>query len=95
MYFPQAIIGHTLKIHYMQNNEHQEFFVTSDTNNISIGISTLIEAQEKAELLKSMLAAANVPYIDAENRGSYAYDINPRMDKNRNIMGLIPRNKLA
>ena len=61
-----AIIGHTLKIHYMQNNEHQEFFVTLDTDDLSFLISTLIEAQEKAELLKSMLAAANVPYIDAE-----------------------------
>jgi hypothetical protein len=61
-----AIIVHTLKIHYIQNNEHKEFFVTLDTEDISFMIDTLIRAQEKEESLKSILTAANVPYIDAE-----------------------------
>ena len=61
-----AIIVHTLKIHYIQNNQHKEFFVALDTEDISFLIDTLIRAQEKEETLKAILAAANVPYIDAE-----------------------------
>jgi hypothetical protein len=61
-----AIIVHTLKIHYIQNNQHKEFFVALDTEDISFLIDTLIRAQEKEEILKAILAAANVPYIDAE-----------------------------
>jgi len=61
-----AIIVHTLKIHYIQNNQHKEFFVALNTEDISFLIDTLIHAQEKEETLKSILSAANVPYIDAE-----------------------------
>lgn len=61
-----AIIIHTLKIHYIQDNQHKEFFIALDTEDIVFLIDTLIRAQEKEETLKSILAAANVPYIDAE-----------------------------
>jgi hypothetical protein len=61
-----AIIVHMLKIHYIQDNQHKEFFVALDTGDIDLLIDTLIRAQEKAETLKSLLAAANVPYINAE-----------------------------
>ena len=61
-----AIIIHTLKINYIQNNQHKEFFVALDTEDVSFMIDTLIRAQEKEETLKSILVAANVPYMDAE-----------------------------
>jgi hypothetical protein len=61
-----AVIVHMLKIHYIQNNEHKEFFVALDARDIDLLINELIRSQEKAETLKSTLAAANVPYIDVE-----------------------------
>jgi hypothetical protein len=61
-----AVIVHMLKIHYIQDDQHKEFFVALDTEDISFLTDTLIRAQEKEETLKAILAAANVPYIDAE-----------------------------
>ena len=61
-----AIIVHTLKIHYIQNNEHKEFFVALGTEDISFLIETLIQVRDTEETLKSILATANVPYINAE-----------------------------
>ena len=61
-----AIIVHTLKIHYFQNDQHNEFFVSLDVGDVDSLIETLIRAKEKTETLKSILAAADVPYIDAE-----------------------------
>jgi hypothetical protein len=61
-----AVIVYMLKIHYIQNNEHKEFFVALDGRDIDLLINELIQSQEKAETLKSTLAAANVPYIDVE-----------------------------
>jgi hypothetical protein len=61
-----AIIVHSLKIHYIQNDQHKEFFLSLDTGDIELLIDTLIRAQEKANILKSILATANIPYIDAE-----------------------------
>jgi hypothetical protein len=42
-----AIIIHMLKIHYIQDNQHKEFFVALDTADIDLLIDTLIRAQEK------------------------------------------------
>jgi hypothetical protein len=61
-----AVIVHSLKLHYIQNNEHKEFFVALDDKDIGLLIDELIRAQEQAETLKSTLATANVPYIDVE-----------------------------
>jgi hypothetical protein len=61
-----GVIIHTLKIHYFQNDQHQEFFISLDTEDVDVLIEELISAQERAKMLKSTLAAANVPYIDAE-----------------------------
>lgn len=61
-----AIIVHTLKIHYYESTQHKEFFISLDGGDITLLIDELIRAKEKAETLKSILAAANVPYIDAE-----------------------------
>jgi hypothetical protein len=61
-----AVIIHTLKIHYIENDQHKEFFVSLDTADVDVLIDALISAQERAKSLKAMLAAANVLYIDAE-----------------------------
>ncbi len=61
-----AIILHNLAIHYYQDGRHKEFFVVMDTEEVESLIKTLERAKGKAETLKAMLAAANVPYIEAE-----------------------------
>lgn len=61
-----AIILHNLAIHYYQDNKHQEFFVVLDTSEVESLIETLERAKKKAATLKALLAAANVPYVEAE-----------------------------
>lgn len=64
---PQAaIVCHNLVLHYFQSGRHKEFFVVLDTDDIEQLAQTLERAKTKAETLKSVLAAANVPYIEAE-----------------------------
>jgi hypothetical protein len=61
-----AIIFHNLSIHYFQDGQHKEFFVVLDTDEVESLIETLERAVTKAETLKSMLSAANIPYIETE-----------------------------
>jgi hypothetical protein len=59
-----AAIIHNLRIHYHHDDEHKDFFVAIDTQDIQKFIDVLERAKEKAESLKVMIAAANVPYIE-------------------------------
>jgi hypothetical protein len=63
-----AIIVHMLKLHYIQDREHKDFFLALDTADISILIDALKRAQAEAQTLKSTLTAANIHYIDAKQR---------------------------
>ena len=61
-----AIVLHTLKIRYWGDNSHKNFFVTLDSRGLSELRDQLDRADSKAESLKSILKAAQVPHIDAE-----------------------------
>lgn len=61
-----AVIIHTLKISYRDDNQRRSFFVTLDNDGILELSEQLERASSKAESLKSVLKAAQVPYIDAE-----------------------------
>lgn len=61
-----AVIVHTLKLSYHQNNRIKEFFVTMDTEDLD-RLSRLIErTKSKAENLKAIVKAANLSYIDVK-----------------------------
>lgn len=61
-----AIIVHMLKIHYLQNGQHKEFFVALDTKDVQKMITVLERAKSKAESLRSLVEAAKVPYLEPE-----------------------------
>lgn len=61
-----AVILHTLKISYRGDNKVKEFFVALDTEDVRELMEQLERANSKAESLKSVLKAAQVPHIDAK-----------------------------
>lgn len=61
-----AVIVHTLKLSYRDDNSPKDFFVALDTEDVRVLIEQLERAKSKAESLKSVLKTAEVPYIDAE-----------------------------
>jgi len=64
---PQAaVITHSLRIHYHQGEDHKDFFVMLDTQDVQTLIDVLERAKVKAENLKGVLATANIPYIEPE-----------------------------
>jgi hypothetical protein len=61
-----AVIVHTLKLSYHQNNRIKEFYVTMDTQDLD-RLSRLIErTKSKAEGLKAVVKVTNLSYIDVE-----------------------------
>jgi len=61
-----AVILHTLKISYRGDNTYKDFFVALDADGVNRLLGELERANDKAESLKSVLSAAELPYIDAE-----------------------------
>lgn len=61
-----AVIVHTLRISYWADNEAKDFFVALDANDVRELLEQLEWANTKAESLKSILDAAQVPYIGGE-----------------------------
>jgi len=61
-----AVIIHTLKIAYRDDNQSKDFFVTLDTNGARELSEQLERANTKVESLKSVLEASQVPFIDTE-----------------------------
>ncbi|MCA1567032.1 MAG: hypothetical protein LC803_15555 [Acidobacteria bacterium] len=61
-----AVIVHNLMIHHHQGENHKDFYVTLDTQDVQILIDILERAKVKAESLKSLLATSNIPYIEPE-----------------------------
>lgn len=61
-----AVILHTLKISYRGDNRIKNFFVTLDTEDMRMLLEQLERANLKAQSLKSILKAAQVPHIDAK-----------------------------
>jgi hypothetical protein len=61
-----AVIVHTLKISYLDDNETKEFFVALDTNDVDELSKQLERANLKAESLESILAGTEMRYMDAK-----------------------------
>jgi len=61
-----AVIVHTLKISYMENNERKEFFVALDSRDVRELQELLKRAEQKAEKLNEVFAAAQLSRIGPE-----------------------------
>lgn len=61
-----ALVVHTLKISYYDDNELKDFFVSFDTSDVDTLLDQLGRANAKAKSLKAVLAAAKVRYINVE-----------------------------
>jgi len=61
-----VMIIHNLRIHYHQGEDHKDFYVALDAKDVQKLIDTLERSKTKAETLKSVLGAANIPYIEPE-----------------------------
>lgn len=61
-----AVIMHMLKLSYFEDGEAKDFFVAMDTNDINDLYVQLERASLKAGSLKSLLAAAQVTYVEDE-----------------------------
>lgn len=59
-----AVLLHNLRIHFGQENDHRNFFVTLDTGDIKLLRDVLDRADQKAEALEALLRAAKVPYLN-------------------------------
>lgn len=64
---PQAaIIVHNLRIHYHRGDEHKDFFIAMDAQDLDQLMKTLQRAKAKTETLKGVLSAASIPYIEPD-----------------------------
>ncbi len=61
-----AVIVHHLHIHYGQDNEHKDFYVALDTNDIQELRKALDRADTKAQTLEALLKRSEVSYLDVE-----------------------------
>jgi hypothetical protein len=60
------ILTHTLKLHYHEGGEHREFFVALDEQDIASLKKMSERAQEKTVVLKRVVAASGIRYVDLE-----------------------------
>jgi hypothetical protein len=61
-----AIIIHNLRIHYGQDGDHRDFYVSMDTSDIQSLRKVLDRADEKARCLQDLLQRSGVSYLDAD-----------------------------
>jgi hypothetical protein len=59
-----AVIMHNLRIHFGQDNDHRDFFVALDTNDIKELRVVLDRADKKAKSLEELLNRAKISYLD-------------------------------
>lgn len=59
-----AMVAYTLKLTYLEDGAEREFFVAVESDDISDLLDQLERANSKTEGLRSVLAAAEVPYVD-------------------------------
>ena len=59
-----AVIMHNLRIHFGQDNDHRDFFVALDTNDIKELRTVLDRAEKKAKSLEELLSRTDVAYLD-------------------------------
>lgn len=61
-----AVIIHNLRIHYGQDGDHKDFYVSMDTSDIQSLREVLDRADEKARCLRGLLQRSGVSYLDAD-----------------------------
>jgi hypothetical protein len=61
-----AVIIHNLRIHYVVDSEHKDFYVALDASDIRALREALDRAETKAQSLRTMLKTTGVSYLDAE-----------------------------
>ncbi|SRR6266446_2728359 len=61
-----TVILHNLVLHYGENDDHKDFVVTLDTNDIKALREVLDRADNKAKALKSLLKRSEISYLDLE-----------------------------
>ncbi len=69
-----GVIVHTLKVSYFENGDAREFFVAMDANDLRDISKQIKRADSKAEVLRSVLDAAEVPYVDDESKAGEGED---------------------
>ena len=61
-----AVIVHNLRIHYAENSDHKDFYVSLDTSDIRSLREALDRAEAKAKCLEGLVKKSGVSYLDAE-----------------------------
>jgi hypothetical protein len=61
-----AIIVHNLRIHYGESDEHKDFFVALDDDDLNQLRAVLDRAAHKAKVLKPLMKKAELPHLDLE-----------------------------
>jgi hypothetical protein len=62
-----AMIVHILKVHYDDNGEHKDFFLTLDSDDIEMLQYLLFRASEKEKSLRSFLDKSQLRYLGMES----------------------------
>ena len=63
-----AVIVHTLRLSYHENDQHKEFFVTLDTQDVRTLRKILDRADEKTVKLKEVIETSGLFYIDVDEQ---------------------------
>lgn len=61
-----AVIIHNLALHYGDSQDHKDFYITLDSNDVEMLRDVLDRADEKAAALQSLLKRSEIPYLDVE-----------------------------
>jgi hypothetical protein len=61
-----ALVVHTLKISYLEDNEYKEFFVTLDADDVGRLSDQLNRANSKAKGLRAWIESTEIDYVDSE-----------------------------
>lgn len=59
-----AVIIHNLALHYGDSQDHKDFYLTLDSNDVETLRNVLDRADEKAQALQSLLKRSEIPYLD-------------------------------
>ena len=63
-----AVIVHTLKLSYHENDDHKDFYIAMDDDDLIKIRDVLDRADAKANILASKLENAKISYLGNENR---------------------------
>jgi len=61
-----AVIVHNLRIHYIEDSDHKDFYVALDTRDIQLMRETLDRADAKAKCLEGIVKSSQISYLNVE-----------------------------